>query len=269
MSEVLWGRPVQQEIVSRLLEKKQHPRLSIIQVGHNPRSDVYIAAKKRFAEKVGAQVEHIRLEEELGEGAVLDAISVANSDSEAHGIIVQLPLPVNFDREKILQAIDPRKDVDGLTDKSRFTPATALAVQHLLRFYHIEVAGRQVVVMGRSRLVGSPVARLLGEMGGEVTVIHRETRDPKIITTKADILIVAIGQPELVDESFLKEGQIIIDVGIHESERGGEKVLLGDVKREAKEKMASQYSPVPGGVGPLTVASLFENLFTARENLVQ
>lgn len=269
MTKLLLGKPVQEKIIESLQaaasDSASAPCLAIIQVGNNPRSTVYINAKKRFAEKVGAKVRHIHIEESVGQDMVLNFIKDCNEDSEIHGIIVQLPLPEGYSKELILGSISPSKDVDGLTSGSKFIPATALAIKHLLDFYEIPVSGKKVVVMGRSDLVGKPTAELLTKAGGVVEVVHSKTDNPQTVTTQADILVVAIGKPEFVGRSYLKEGQIVVDVGIHEASAGG---LVGDVSRKDAEGLVGALSPVPGGVGPLTVASLFENVFAARRNLL-
>jgi len=269
MTKLLLGKPVQEKIIESLKASvsgsAQVPCLAIIQVGNNPRSVVYINAKKRFAEKVGAKVRHIHIEESVGQDMVLNFIKDCNDDPEIHGIIVQLPLPEGYSKELILGSISPAKDVDGLTPGSKFTPATALAVKHLLDFYEISVSGKKVVVMGRSDLVGKPTAELLAKAGGEVEVVHSKTDNPEVVTSKSDILVVAIGKPEFVSKKYLKEGQVVIDVGIHEAPSGG---LVGDVSRKDAEGFVEALSPVPGGVGPLTVASLFENVFIAGRNLL-
>jgi methylenetetrahydrofolate dehydrogenase (NADP+)/methenyltetrahydrofolate cyclohydrolase len=253
------------------------PGLLIIQVGDKKESATYIRIKKTYGEYVGVRVEHAHLPAESTFEDVVSVIEKANSDGATHGIILQLPLPAHLHdaTSRIIDRISPAKDVDGLTSTSTallhagkpgFVPATAKGVMSLLDFYGIECAGKKVVVMGRSALVGSPIGHLLKARGAEVAVVHSATKNPTAITQTADILIVAIGKPHLVDDRYVKPGQVVVDVGITVNE---DKRIEGDVDVASVAGIVAHYSPVPGGVGPLTVASLFENVFQAYQNLIQ
>ena len=266
------------------------PTLVIFQVGDNKSSGVYIEQKKKFAEYIGAQVLHIKMNEDIKESEIIDEIKNYNIDDSVHGIIVQLPLPRHLSVHNITDVIDCKKDVDGLSsqnlgllvkrnfniekDIDKFTesyfkgfiPATAKGVLSILDEYDIDVSGKRVVVLGRSILVGKPIALSLLAKNATVTICHSKTKDLSDITKNADILISAVGVRNLIDENFVSEGQIVIDVGISSYEiinENGESVrkISGDVDFESVSKIISAITPVPGGVGPLTVTSLFENLF--------
>jgi methylenetetrahydrofolate dehydrogenase (NADP+)/methenyltetrahydrofolate cyclohydrolase len=187
-----------------------------------------------------------------------------NQDESVHGIIIQLPLPSNLDPAEITNLVNSEKDVDGLSENSPFMPATARGVLNLLDYYDLSVEQKKITVMGRSKLVGSPIQSTLLERGALVNVVHSETKNPKDITRSADILIVAIGKPGLIDETYIKEGQVVVDVGI--TMKDGK--ILGDVDFEKVKDIVSAISPVPGGVGPLTVASLFQNLNEAYKQMM-
>lgn len=246
------------------------PQLAIIQVGDRPDSTAYISAKKAFAEKIGVGTRHIHLKESATQTEVLEAITTNNTDASVQGIIVQLPLPTHIDRMKIIEAIDPNKDVDGLTsanynkliagDWSGITPATARGVMELFDHYSIHLPGKKVAVVGRSRLVGTPIAVLCKKAGADVIVCHSKTPNIAIETKKADIVIVAVGKPGLIGASHIRQGAIVIDIGISKAEDG---ILKGDVDHDAVAGIVSAITPVPGGVGPMTVLGLFENLVDA------
>lgn len=267
------------------------PVLVILQVGDNKTSGVYIDQKKKFATYIGAEVLHIKLPEYVEEQDVIGEIQNYNLDSSVHGIIVQLPLPRHLSVHNITNAIDYKKDVDGLSstslgllvlrnfkmdDPSRsagteplfkgFIPATAKGILSLLDEYDINVEGKRVCVVGRSTLVGKPVALTMIAKNATVTVCHSKTFNLSAITKASDILISAVGVPGLINGEFVSEGQIVIDVGITSSENKNEngeivRKLSGDVSFDEVSNIISAISPVPGGVGPLTVTSLFENLF--------
>ena len=249
------------------------PTLAIIQVGDNLDSTLYIEQKKKFAAKIGAETMHIKFPESVSVEDVSVEVKKLNNDKKIHGIIIQLPLPKHFDRDSLISCINPMKDVDGLTDenqkllndgKSRFIPATARGILSLLDFYDIQVAGKNVAVIGRSRLVGGPTALALRARGAIVSVCHSQTPNTREITKNSDIVIVAIGNPELIDTSYIKDGATVVDVGINSlNEEVSNRRLVGDVKFEEVSKIAHAISPVPGGVGPMTVLSLFENLLDA------
>jgi methylenetetrahydrofolate dehydrogenase (NADP+)/methenyltetrahydrofolate cyclohydrolase len=268
MLKILDGKIIRDEIVVKLKKEiesfKTKPALAIIQIGDLEESNKYIKAKKSFAEKIGAEVRHIHFPDTILQDEVIVEIQRLNQDETVQGIIIQLPIPKNLNSLEIIEAVDPEKDVDGLTLLTKFTPATARGVMTMLDYYKVDVVGKKVTVMGRSKLVGGPIAKLLVSRGAQVSVVHHLTESPKEITKTADILIVAIGRPKLIDESYLKEGQVVVDVGI--TMKDGK--MLGDVDFEKVKNLVSAISPVPGGVGPLTVASLFTNLVEAYRNMV-
>lgn len=276
MAKILGGRVVRDEIALELAERVKKlarpPRLAIIQIGDNPASNAYVRQKKLFGEKIGAKVEHHKLAENAGQEEVAALIEKLNDDNEVDGIILQLPLPdyfLNYNTatpnrmsdlllaDELVAKIKSEKDVDGLTVASPITPATARGVMALLDYYQIPVAGKKVTVVGRSRLVGKPIAELLRARDAIVTVCHRGTSDLAAETKPADIIIVAAGQAKLIGAKHVAAGQTVIDVGIS---RTNDNKLIGDVDFVAVEKIVAAISPVPGGVGPLTVALLFSNL---------
>jgi len=239
--------------------------LAIIQVGDRSDSTSYIRAKKLFAAKIGVEVVHELFAETITQTEILKHIEILNDDESIHGIIVQLPLPGHIDRTKVIDTIAPGKDVDALTTTSigswtkgkGIMPATARGVRELLRFYGIEILGKKVTVVGRSDLVGRPIAVMCQNAGAHVTVCHSQTTDLISGTKDADILIVAVGKPGLITAKHVNGGQVVIDVGIS---RIGEERLVGDVDFEAVSQIVKAISPVPGGVGAMTVLALFENL---------
>ncbi|HVU06447.1 MAG TPA: bifunctional 5,10-methylenetetrahydrofolate dehydrogenase/5,10-methenyltetrahydrofolate cyclohydrolase [Candidatus Paceibacterota bacterium] len=263
-------------------ERKRHikPCLAIIQIGDNPESSIYIEQKKKFAAAIGVSVEHVRFSEDASQDGVLEEIVALNADKKIHGIIVQLPVPAHINKLALINAIDPKKDVDGLTDENqklleqgnpRFIPATAKGVMMLLDFYNISVRGKNAAVFGRSRLVGGPIASLFQSRGARVSVIHSQTAEPQRISREADIVAVAIGKPSYVTKDFIKKSAIVVDVGINsvagaKSEEGiPKRSLAGDVDFAAVSDIVSVISPVPGGVGPMTVLALFDNLMVSAE----
>lgn len=276
---LLKGGPVREIASLRLIQEihqgGRKPLLVIVQVGDDQRSSAYIRQKVLFGEKIGAVVSVVSLPATATQAEIVSKIVVLNQDSAVNGIIVQIPLPENLDRQAIIDAIDPQKDVDGLTSENqkllrqgvpKIVPATARGILELLEHYQISVVGKGVVVMGRSKLVGMPTAKLLELRGAKVSVVHSGTENPKAITTKAEILVVAIGKAELVGPDYLSAGQVVVDVGINLAsgecldEEVGRKKLVGDVDFKAVEHLLKAISPVPGGVGPMTVLALFENL---------
>jgi methylenetetrahydrofolate dehydrogenase (NADP+)/methenyltetrahydrofolate cyclohydrolase len=244
--------------------------LAIIQVGDRPDSNSYISQKKIFGEKLGVKIWHLRFTQDSGEDRVMEEIKNLNNDAEVQGIIVQVPLPEGWDKKKIINVIDPKKDVDGLTDANQdkfyvgdskaIVPATARGILTMLDYYKINLKNIKAVVVRRSELVGKPVAELLRRRGATVEVCHRQTPDIPAVTRTADVLVVATGQAKLIGADGVKRGQMVIDVGISKTNDG---ILSGDVDFEAVKDLVEAISPVPGGVGPLTVLSLFENLYQA------
>ena len=287
-------------------DKFTPPTLVIFQIGDNTSSVVYIEQKKKFADYIGAQVLHIKLPELIEERDVIEEINNYNIDDTVHGIIVQLPLPKHLSVHNITNAIDYKKDVDGLCSTSLgllvlrdfnnqkystegkmdhdkindeekpfefkgFMPATTKGILTLLDEYGIEIEGKNVCIVGRSVLVGKPTALILLARNATVTICHSKTKNLKELTGSADILISAVGSPNLIDKNFVSKNQVIIDVGIKSLEIKDEngnivKKLFGDVSFDEVSKIVSAITPVPGGVGPLTVTSLFENLFESFYN---
>jgi methylenetetrahydrofolate dehydrogenase (NADP+) / methenyltetrahydrofolate cyclohydrolase len=250
---------------SSLLEKRIKglsfvPCLVILQVGNREDSDSYIKAKKFFAQKIGVKEIHVSFDENINQEELVEAIKKYNADDSAQGIIIQLPLPSHINTETILNLIDPKKDIDGLNCATKFLPATARGIKELIKFYKIELAGKKVTVVGRSKLVGEPTAKMCHEEGAIVTVCHSKTENMTQKTKGADILIVAIGKSNFIGKEYVKEGQIVIDVGITRHNDGK---LVGDVNFDEVKDIVQMITPVPGGVGQMTVLGLFENLIDA------
>lgn len=277
MPKILDGKVVRDEIMAELKKKiegfKVVPTLAIIKIGDNPDSDIYVKRKLAFAKKIGANAFIVDLNRsrvhldgfgDITQEILETGIEKLNKDKTVHGIIVQAPLPEPLDWMAAVGKISPEKDVDGM--HSKIMPATARGVLSLLNYYDVSVKGKKVVVMGRSFLVGRPIAILMKNNGAEVTVVHSQTKEPEKITRQADILIVAIGHPELVGAEYVKEGQVIIDVGITAViNADGTRKIYGDVDFDSVSPIVFAISPVPGGVGPMTVASLFQNLVESCE----
>ena len=283
MAKILDGRVVRNKIAQKLKtlnsKLKTRPKLVIIQVGDLPQSNTYIRQKILFGQKIGAVVNHVKLDKNVGEQKLRTMISKLNTDPSVNGIIIQMPIPKHLDRDKIIDAIVPEKDVDGLTStnlkllwedrQEGYTPATTAGILTLLRYHNIAIAGKHVVVVGRSSLVGKPTALAFLNRDATVTVCHSQTKNLKAETKKADILVVAVGKPNLITKDHVSRGQVVIDVGINIAEvEPPQKKLVGDVDFEKVSKIVAAITPVPGGVGPMTVASLYENLLEAftRQN---
>ena len=280
MPLLLDGKKVRDEIAKTLREKiakfLSPPTLAIIQIEEREESTAYIERKKAFGKSIGVSVRHISLLESVSEAEVVQQIDALNADEGVSGVIVQLPLPAHLDRVRIQNAVGLPKDADGLAEGSDFTPATARGIVELLEFYDIPVLRKRVAVLGRSALVGTPTAEALRKAGAEVTVCHSQTPNTKTITRASDIIVVAIGKPRRIGgEYFRNDGtQTVIDVGITAvTEKGEERLeeeipkrkLVGDVDFDSVKDIVAAISPVPGGVGPMTVAALFENLVSAYE----
>ncbi|WP_165219419.1 bifunctional methylenetetrahydrofolate dehydrogenase/methenyltetrahydrofolate cyclohydrolase FolD [Aquisphaera insulae] len=268
---------VRQEVardVARLRERTGVvPGLAVVLVGDDPASQVYVKNKQNASTAAGMTGETVRLPASASRGELFDVIDRFNADPSIHGILVQLPLPRGFDERSVIERIDPLKDVDGLHPTNagllaqgnpRFVPCTPLGVRELLIEARIATRGARAVVLGRSQLVGKPMALLLlqkGEGGdATVTVCHTGTRDAAAIAREAEILIVAMGRPECVTADWIKPGAVVIDVGIHRRTDGS---LCGDVDFSGVSRVASKITPVPGGVGPMTVAMLLRNTLQA------
>lgn len=251
-----------EKLAAKIRRRGFSPRLAIIQVGSNASSTAYIGQKKKFGEKIGADVDHIIFPANVSFDDLEKKISMLNADKKINGIIIQLPLPASLDKIKLANLISSDKDVDGLAENSKFIPATARGILSLLDFYKIIVKDKKIAMLGRSALVGAPTAKLLKAQGADVIVCHSKTSDTREVTRSSDIIIVAIGKPELVDDSYIDGNlPVVVDVGMHRLDGN----VVGDVDFEKVAPIASAISPVPGGVGPMTVLSLFENLVLAAE----
>jgi methylenetetrahydrofolate dehydrogenase (NADP+)/methenyltetrahydrofolate cyclohydrolase len=251
------------------------PGLAAVLVGENPASQVYVRTKQNACKAAGMNGTVIRLDGTIAEDRLIEVIRGLNADPTVHGILIQLPLPKQINDERILAAVDPRKDVDGFHPENvglltigrpRFVPCTALGVQRMLSASGVETKGARVVVLGRSMIVGKPTALLLmhkGEAGdATVTVAHTASRDIQDLCREAEILVVAAGRPELVRGDWIRPGAVVIDVGIHKRPDGS---LCGDVAYAEAAEVASLITPVPGGVGPMTVAMLLNNTVAAAK----
>lgn len=272
MAYLIDGKMISTEIkdetkakVAELKEQGIEISLAVVQVGDNPASCVYVRNKKKACEYVGIKSVSHELPEETTEAELLELIDKLNNDDSINGILVQLPLPKHMDENKVIDAISPYKDVDGFhlmnvgalsTGQKGFVSCTPYGIIQLLKRSNIEIAGKHCVVIGRSNIVGKPMSMLLLRENGTVTVVHSKTQNMKEITKQADILVVAIGRPKFVDDTFIKEGAVVIDVGINRDE---DNKICGDVDFEKVEPKASAITPVPGGVGPMTIAMLMNN----------
>lgn len=276
MPIILDGKKLSGEIAERLKEeikrKKLKLTLAIVQVGDLSASNVYIGHKKAYAERIGVKALHVCVPNNVSERRLLRTIDKLNKDKKVNGIIVQMPFPDHLDRKRVIEAVDPHKDVDGLhsvnaakvfqDDITGIVPATPKGVISLLKHYAIKLEGKRVIVIGKSMLVGRPVAMLLLHDNATVTIAHSRTADLPKICKDHDIIIVAVGRAGLVTREFVKKGQTVVDVGINSM--GGSRIT-GDVEFDKVSKIVGAISPVPGGVGPMTVASLFENLVRTVE----
>lgn len=247
------------------------PTLAVIVVGDDPASAIYVRNKSRACEAVGIRTIEIRLPSDVSEGELLNKIEQLNVDNSVNGILVQLPLPSHISELKVSNRITPEKDVDAFNFENigrialssyTFLPCTPAGIIRLLDYYGIEISGKRCVVLGRSNIVGKPMAMLLLERNGTVTVCHSKTSDLFEITPKADILVSAIGKPEFITAEAIKANAVVIDVGINRTSDGK---IVGDVDFASVSKKASYITPVPGGVGPMTVAMLLENTLTAAK----
>ena len=270
--ELLDGKTLANDILDELsLKVKQldtAPNLVVIQVGNDPASSVYVRNKERTAERVGINSETVKLSKHITQDELLEIIDKYNHFTSVNGILVQLPLPKHIDEQVILEAISPMKDVDGFhplnvgklnIGQKQMIPSTPAGIMELLKANHIELEGKHVVIVGRSNIVGKPLAHLLLEANATVTIAHSKTKDLKHLTKQADILVVAVGQPELITEDYVKDGTVVIDVGINRTESG----LKGDVDFNNVKSKVAAITPVPGGVGPMTIAMLMNQTYQA------
>lgn len=257
------------EKVAKLKEEGKEVSLAVIQVGNNPASTVYVGNKKKACEYVGIRSLSYEIPEDTTEDELLLLIDKLNRDNSVNGILVQLPLPKHINEDKVIEAIDPIKDVDGFhpmnvgalsIGKPGFISCTPYGIIELLKRSGVEIEGKHCVVVGRSNIVGKPMSALLLRENGTVTTVHSRTKDMKAITKQADILVVAIGKPKFIDASYVKDGVVVIDVGINRNENNK---LCGDVDYDSVFEVASAITPVPGGVGPMTIAMLMSNCLHA------
>lgn len=279
MAQIIDGKAVsaavKQEVAEETAKLKEEKGLKIglavVIVGNNPASRVYVNNKKKACEAVGFQSFEYALDENTTQEQLLDLITVLNRDDRVNGILVQLPLPAHIDEKKVIDAISPDKDVDAfhainvgkiMIGKYAFLPCTPAGVMRLIESTGTEISGKQCVVIGRSNIVGKPMAMLLLHKSGTVTICHSRTQNLKEICLGADILVVAVGKANFVTGDMIKEGAVVIDVGMNRLENGK---LCGDVEFESAEKKASYITPVPGGVGPMTIAMLMKNTLTAAK----
>ncbi len=257
----------------RLIEKGVTPHLAVILVGENAASQVYVRNKENACIHAGIRSTIIRLPEVCTQEELENAVLSLNEDESVHGILVQLPLPKGLDEARVLALIDPDKDVDGfhamnsgrlMNGQPSFVPCTPLGVMKLLEAYQIPTRGKHAVIIGRSNIVGKPMAMLLLAADATVTICHSKTANLAEITRQADILVAAVGKPNFVTGNMIKQGAVVIDVGINRVDDG----LVGDVHAEQAEKVASYLTPVPGGVGQMTIAMLLSNTLDAAERYV-
>lgn len=272
MAEIIDGKKISQEIKDELKEKVaamhaqgQKVTLAVVLVGQDPASCVYVRNKKRACEYIGIRSLSYELAEDTSEEEVLALIDKLNGDKDVNGILVQLPLPKHMDEDKITRAIDPLKDVDGFHPQNvgalsiglpGFVSCTPAGIIQLLKRSHIDMEGKHCVIVGRSNIVGKPMALLMLRENATVTVTHSKTKDLASVTRQADILIVAIGKKQFITADYVKEGVVVIDVGMHRDENNH---LCGDVAYDEVASHCSAITPVPGGVGPMTIAMLMHN----------
>lgn len=273
MTEILDGKALSTSFMKKLksavAQQKRLITLAVVQVGDDPASAVYIRNKHKACEAVGIRSLHIHLSGEITSASLLDTIHTLNGRKDVDGILVQLPLPYGIDESEVIRAISPAKDVDGfhpvnvgrmMLGDECLLPCTPAGIVELLKSNHIEINGRECVVVGRSNIVGKPVAQLLLQEHGTVTQCHSRTRNLAEVCRRADILVVAVGIPRLITADFVKPGAVVIDVGIH---RAADNTLCGDVDFDSVKAVAGAITPVPGGVGPMTIAMLMQNCVRA------
>ncbi len=278
MAQIIDGKKISQQIKDELKEKVESLKaegksgaLAVIQVGEDPASSVYVRNKKNACAYIGIESLAYELPEDISEEELLELIAKLNGTKQVKGILVQLPLPKHICEDKVIQAISPSKDVDGFHPQSvgamtigepGFLSCTPAGIIQLLKRSGIEISGKRCVVIGRSNIVGKPMALLMLREDATVTIAHSKTQNLKEICKEADILIVAIGKPRFIGAEYVKEGAVVIDVGIHRDENHK---LCGDVKFEEVEPVAFAITPVPGGVGPMTIAMLMNNCVQSIE----
>ncbi|MBP5528829.1 MAG: bifunctional methylenetetrahydrofolate dehydrogenase/methenyltetrahydrofolate cyclohydrolase FolD [Lachnospiraceae bacterium] len=280
MAELIDGKLISAQIkdeckekVALLKEKGIEVTLAVIQVGEDPASSVYVSNKKKACEYIGANSLSYNLKEDSTQEELLKLIDDLNNDEKVNGILVQLPLPKHFNEDEVIRRINPDKDVDGFhpinvgrlsIGEKGFVSCTPAGIIQLLKRSNVEIEGKECVIIGRSNIVGKPMSMLMLRENATVTVCHSRTKNLREVTKRADILIVAIGKPKMIDASYVKEGAVVIDVGIHRVDPDSKK-LCGDVDFDSVEPVAGKITPVPGGVGPMTIAMLMSNLVNSVE----
>lgn len=278
MAELINGKELAEKMqaeiaikVNKLKEKDIHPGLVVLLVGENPASQVYVRNKERSAKTIGIYSKVERYAQTISEADLLAEIEKYNQDPRFHGILVQLPLPEHIDEEKVLLAIDPKKDVDGfhpmnlgrlLAGNPDKIPCTPYGIMKMFEAYDIDLSGKRAVVIGRSNIVGKPMAQLMLMADATVTIAHSKTKQLPELAKEADILVVAIGRGHFVTKEFIKPGAVVIDVGMNRDKNGK---LIGDVKFDEVEPLASYITPVPKGVGPMTITMLMYQTVMAAE----
>ncbi len=259
---------LKKKIANEIKQKNLKPCLAVIQVGDNKASDIYVRNKNKACDMVGIKFINIKLPDTISEDLIISEIEGLNLDTNVNGILVQLPLPPCFDEGRIINAISPVKDVDGLTypnvgnlvlENECLVSCTPMGVMELLDMYNVSLKGKNACIVGRSNLVGKPLIQLLLARDATVSICHSKSVDIKSYTKMADVLIVAAGHPNLITKDMVKEGAVVIDVGINKENDS----LVGDVSFDEVSKKASLITPVPGGVGPMTIASLLKNVVKA------
>ncbi|APT16729.1 MULTISPECIES: bifunctional methylenetetrahydrofolate dehydrogenase/methenyltetrahydrofolate cyclohydrolase FolD [Staphylococcus] len=278
VAKILDGKQIAKEYRQRLKnqvnELKEHgftPKLSVILVGNDGASQSYVKSKKKAAEKIGMISEIVHLDESTSEEEVLSELNRLNNDDTVSGILVQVPLPKQVSEQKVLETINPNKDVDGFhpinigklyIDEQTFVPCTPLGIMEILKHADINLEGKNAVVIGRSHIVGQPVSKLLLQANATVTILHSRTKNMNAHLKQADVIVSAVGQPGLVTKENVKAGAVIIDVGNTPDENGK---LKGDVAYDEVKEIASAITPVPGGVGPLTITMVLNNTLLAEK----
>lgn len=278
VAKILDGKQIAKEYRQRLKNQvndlKEYgftPKLSVILVGNDGASQSYVKSKKKAAEKIGMISEIIHLDESTSEEVVLSELNRLNNDDTVSGILVQVPLPKQVSEQKVLEAINPEKDVDGFhpinigklyIDEQTFVPCTPLGIMEILKHADINLEGKNAVVIGRSHIVGQPVSKLLLQANATVTILHSRTKNMNAHLKQADVIVSAVGQPGLVTKENVKKGSVIIDVGNTPDENGK---LKGDVAYDEVKEIASAITPVPGGVGPLTITMVLNNTLLAEK----
>lgn len=264
---------IKNELKKEVADNNIKATLAVIQVGNDPASSVYVGNKKKACEYIGIGSASYELPEETSEEELLKLIDDLNADDSINGILVQLPVPKHIDDKKIIERISPLKDVDGFHPESvgnlcigrdGFVSCTPAGIIELLKRSDITIEGKECVVIGRSNIVGKPMALLLIANNGTVTVCHSKTKDLKTVCKRADILVAAVGKPKMINSEYVKEGAVVIDVGIHRMENGK---LCGDVDFDDVKDIVSAITPVPGGVGPMTIAMLMVNCVKAAKRV--